>query len=358
MHNKKLSISPAWIFRTNDDELFEPVLFRLLEGIRDTGKLTAAAASAGVSYRHAWNLLNRGSHIFTLPLVIMRKGQGTQLSSLGEKLLWAEHRVSARLGPQIDSMAAELNDQIQQLLADTTPTLRLHASHGYAVTLLPELADQLNINLQYKNPAEALLALNQGECDLASFHLPTCPQLAGEILDHYQALLSDGGHRLIRFVTRREGLMLRKGEHGHVNNLQQLSKSGLRFISRDPHSGTRVLFNLLLQQQGLSETSINRGGHQEFTHTAVAAFVASGMADIGFGVQAAAEQFGLDFVELACEHYLLIYRSDRLPQNTLAQLSALLRSPELLERIDSVPGYQPDQPGLITSFDELIAADQ
>ena len=358
MHNKKLNISPAWIFRTNDDELFEPVLFRLLEGIRDTGKLTAAARMANISYRHAWNLLKRGSHIFGLPLVNMRKGYGTQLSALGEKLLWAEHRVSARLGPQIDSMTAELNDQIQLLLIDKKPNLRLHASHGYAVALLPELADQLNINLQYRNPAEALAALNRGECDVASFHLPTCPQLASEILNHYQALLSDGSHRLIRFVTRREGLMLRKGEHPEVRNLKDFSESGLRFISRDPHSGTRILLNLLLKQQGLDENSVNRSGQQEFTHTAVAAFVASGMADVGFGVQAAAEQFGLDFVDLACEHYLLIFRQDHLPQTTLDYLILLLRNPELIERINNMPGYQLDQPGQVTGFDELIAGSQ
>ena len=358
MHNKKLNISPAWVFRTDTDELFEPVLFRLLESIRDAGKLTVAAAAVGISYRHAWNLLNRGADILGLPLVIMRKGHGSQLSALGEKLLWAEHRVGARLGPQIDSMTAELNDQIQQLLADTKPTLRLHASHGYVVTLLPEVADQLNINLQYRNPAEALSALNRGECDIASFHLPTCPQLARQVLTHYRDLLSDGSHRLIRFVTRREGLMLRKGEHPQVRSLKDFSESGLRFISRDLNSGTRILFNLLLEQQGLDVNNVNRSGQQEFTHTAVAAFVASGMADVGFGLQAAAEQFGLNFLELACEHYLLIYRPDYLPRSTLAHLTELLREPELLARIDGVPGYQLDQPGQITGFDELIASDQ
>ena len=51
MHKKRLSISPAWVFRTDNGELFEPVLFRLLESIRDSGKLTAAAEAAGVSYR-------------------------------------------------------------------------------------------------------------------------------------------------------------------------------------------------------------------------------------------------------------------------------------------------------------------
>lgn len=355
MHNKKLSISPAWVFRTGSDELFEPVLFRLLENIQAKGKLTTAAVAAGISYRHAWNLLNRGADILGLPLVIMHKGRGSQLSPLGETLLWAEQRVSARLGPQIDSMAAELNDQIQQLLAGARPTLRMHASHGYAVALLPEFSQQANINLQYRNPEEALSALNRNECDVASFHLPACPALAPRVLEHYQQHLDHRNHRLIRFVTRREGLMLRKGEHEQIRTLADLSASGLSFISRDPQSGTRILLNLLLRQQGLAEDSINRTAQREFTHTAIAAFVASGMAEVGFGVQAAADQFGLDFIEMACEHYMLIYRQDRLPSATLDNLTRLLESPKLIERINMVPGYEPDNPGEITTLDALVA---
>lgn len=356
MHNKKLNISPAWVFRTDTDEFFEPVLFRLLEGVRDTGKLTAAAAAAGISYRHAWNLLNRAGDVLGPPLVIMRKGHGSRLSALGEKLLWAEHRVKARLGPQIDSMAAELNDQIQQLLAGAQPTLRLHASHGYSVALLPEFSQQVNINLQYRNPEEALSALNRGECDIASFHLPTCLALARQILSHYQRHLNKN-HRLIRFVTRCEGLMMRKGEHEEVRTLQDLSTSELSFVSRDRHSGTRILLNLLLNQQGLAEDSINRTSQPEFTHTAVAAFVASGMAEVGFGVQAAAEQFNLNFIEMASEHYMLIYRQDRLPAATLRYLTALLQSPALIDRINSVPGYATDNPGDISTFDQLVAGE-
>lgn len=86
---------------------------------------------------------------------------------------------------QIDSMTAELNDQIQQLLAGAQSTLRLHASHGYAIALLPEFSESASINLQYRNPEEALSALNRGECDVASFHLPTCPALARQIIHHY-----------------------------------------------------------------------------------------------------------------------------------------------------------------------------
>ncbi|MBE0465105.1 MAG: substrate-binding domain-containing protein [Halomonadaceae bacterium] len=357
MQKKKLTISPEWVFRTDDGELFEPRLFRLLESIRDTGKLTMAAADANISYRHAWNLLNRAADFFGLPLVVMRKGHGSQLSPLGEKLLWAIHRVKARLGPQIDSMASELNEQIQQLLTGVHPVLRLHASHGYAVALLPEFSDQVEINLQYRNPAEALSALNRGECDLAGFHFPTSPNRAREILNHYQHHLDGRPFRLIRFVIRREGLMMRKDSPVKVSTLHELADAKLRFIGRDRHSGTRILFNLLLREAGLPEDCINRSPQQEFTHTAVAAFVAAGMADIGFGVATAAHQFDLDFKELACEHYLLLCREDDLERGKLSHLLELMRSPEFISRIEGLPGYETDQTGQIITFEELLAED-
>ena len=39
--------------------------------------------------------------------------------------------------------------------------------------------------------------------------------------------------------------------------------------------------------------------------TAVAAYIASGMADAGFGMQTAAERFGLTFISLVRERYFL-----------------------------------------------------
>ncbi|MCK7548707.1 substrate-binding domain-containing protein [Marinobacter koreensis] len=357
MHKKKLTLSPAWVFQTDDGDWFEPVLFRLLDSIRETGKLTDAARAANVSYRHAWNLLNRGTDVFGIPLVHMQKGHGTQLTPLGEKLLWAEQRVKARLGPQIDSMASEFNDQIQQILAGTHRVLRLHASHGYAVALLPEFSDTVEINLQYRNPDEALSALNRGDCDIASFHFPTQPVLAERVLDHYRHHLSRHEFRLIRFVTRREGLMMRRELEPRVESFEDLVNTQARFIGRDRHSGTRLLFNLLLDQAGFSEDAINRMPQQELTHTAVAAFVASGMADVGFGVEAAARQFNLDFVEVVSEHYLLLCRKDRLDDPNLQHLLALMRSSTFVDRIHQVPGYDPDHPGEVITFEQLIAED-
>jgi molybdate transport repressor ModE-like protein len=354
MHTKKLSVTPAWIFRTEDGELFEPIMFSLLKGIRESGKLTKAAAEAGLSYRHAWNLLNRWALFFGLPLVQMQKGKGTRLSALGTRLLWAEQRVRARLGPQIDSMASELNNQLQQLLAGAHSVLRLHASHGFAVALLPEFPDRLELDLQYCNPEDALRALNRGDCDIASFHLPTCPELARKALKHYNSLLQTPGLRVIRFVTRREGLMTVADNPAGINSLKDLTNPDICFINRDKHSGSRILFNMLLDREQISEQQIRGFDREEFTHSAIAAYVAAGMADAGFGLEAGARQFRLAFTPLATEHYLLICHEDQLAQNNMRQLLNLMRSSDFIAEINRLPGYAPDHCGDICTINELV----
>ena len=44
--------------------------------------------------------------------VRMARGRGAQLTTLGEKLLWAEQRSDASLFPQLDNVASELNLEI------------------------------------------------------------------------------------------------------------------------------------------------------------------------------------------------------------------------------------------------------
>jgi len=358
MHRKKLQISPAWLFKTETGELFDPALFRLLKSVRDSGKLTLAAQQAGISYRHAWNLFKRGNDFFGLPLVIMRKGHGTQLSPLGEKLLWSEQRIKARLGPQIDSMASELNVQIQQLLAGVHSVLRLHASHGYAVALLPDFFDWVELDLQYTNPTDALNALASGESDLASFHFPACPRLAEQVMAIYRHQLDLENLRVIRFVTREQGLIIRGDSRNTITCLEDLIDGDVRFINRNRHSGTRTLFNLLLDERGITERQIRGAECEEFTHTAVAAYVAAGMADAGFGVEAAAAQFGLEFLHLASEHYLLVCHKERLHQPNFHQLLLLMASREFQAKIVELPGYAPDKCGEICTFAQLLASDR
>lgn len=350
---KRIRITPAWYFSDEAGNQLDPKLFALLEAVHRHGKLTRAAETVGVSYRHAWNLLNKWGEFFGIALVELERGRGARLSPLGEKLLWAEQRVIARLGPQLESLGSELNLAIQQTLEGVKPVLRLHASHGYAVELLPGHLDELRLDLQYCSPREALAALHRGACDLAGFHLPH-GEVGRRVSREYRDLLKPRSYRVLRFITRRQGLMVAPGNPLGIAGLADLAGSGARFINRQAASGTRALLDGLLEDAGPAAKRIRGYELEEYTHSAVAAYVAAGMADAGFGVEAAARRFGLDFVPLAREDYLLVCHRRSLAEPKLETLRRVLAGEAFREAVAALPGYTPDRCGEVEGVEALL----
>ncbi len=354
MHIKKIQVVPTWSFRDERGNQLDPQLFSLLRALERQGKLTSAAKDAAISYRHAWNLLNKWAAFFGAPLVELHKGRGAWLTPLGEKLLWAEKRVIARLEPQLDNLASELNMEIQRTLEGVKPVLRLHASHGYAVALLPRFADQIQLDLQYKSAEDALAALNRGACDVAGFHMPVA-LMSERLLKSYSRYLKPRGHKIIRFISRRQGLMLKPDNPKGIESIRDLARPDVRFINRQKDSGTRALLDELLRREGIKAGAINGYADEEFTHSAVAAFVAAGMADVGFGVEAAADQFGLAFIPVTTEHYLLACHQRTLEQEATQRLLQLIRSAAFQQAVRALPGYEPVACGQVVALDEVFA---
>ena len=128
----------------------------------------------------------------------------------------------------------------------------------------------------------------------------------------------------------------------------------MRFVNRDPDSGTRRLFDQLLAQHGLDGSRINGYEHIEFTHAAVAAYVASGMADVSFGVEAAARQFDLDFVRLVTEDYFFVCRKSILELEPMKRVLAIMRGEEFNAAIRELPGYTAKDAGMIKTVREAF----
>ena len=171
----KIEIRPEWLLRNQDGSAVAlPSLLRLLAEVRDQGSISRAATTVGLSYRHAWGLLRQFDEQFGATLVQKVRGQGSALSPLAEKLIWADKRIAARLSPFLDSLASELEQELAALLTDSRRALRITASHGFAVdALIREIESKdIAVDLKYRNSTEAVAALARGECDLAGFHLP------------------------------------------------------------------------------------------------------------------------------------------------------------------------------------------
>jgi putative molybdopterin biosynthesis protein len=354
----RIQIEPAWRFRNAEGREIDPLLFRVLAAVQRSGKLTEAAREVDFSYRHCWNLIRTWSAFFGTPLVELSQGKGAELTPLGEKLTWAAQRIQARLSPQLENLSVEIDREINAALMDTHPVLRLHASHGYAIAALPDLVEReaaVRLELQYLGSIDALASMSRGSCDLCGFHLPSgrvSPELAAR-LGRY---LKPRAHRVIRLVTRTQGLFVAAGNPLGIGSLQDLVRSDVRFINRQASSGTRVLLDVLLAEGRIDPDNISGYETVEFTHAAVAAHIASGMADTGFGVAAAASQFRLDFVPLAQEHYFLACRVETLELPSAQRMLDALRSQEFADAVSALPGYALNSPGEVMAVADALRA--
>ena len=344
---KRIEIRPSWVFSNETGEEVDHQLFTLLHAVHEAGKLTLAAKRVDLSYRHAWNIIAKWSRFFGSPLVQLEQGRGARLSPLGQKLVWAEARAVARLLPQLENIASELNLEINRVMAESSPTLRLHASYGYAVAQIPELLrrhSKIALDLQYLSAADALASLARGACDIAGFHVPEGERGARAIAQ-YRNWLDPSEQQLIYLVRRQQGLFVGPGNPKGIAGLADLRRRGVRFVNRQRGSGTRLLFDTLLEEQGMDPQTIDGYVTEEYTHAAVAAYVASGMADVGLGVEPAARQFNLGFVPIATERYFLICSRQTLQYPWVQEVLRLMRGPEFQELVASLPGYIADRSG-------------
>jgi molybdate transport repressor ModE-like protein len=352
----RIEIEPKWRFKRDGEPASSLVMLDLLNNIQVTGKISRAAARAGLSYRHAWNLIEKWSEFFEVPLVERRRGSGTSLTALGEKLVLAGQSLEARLGTQLRNLSQELETEINQLLPRGHSIIRIQATHGFAVSTLRKLVmreENLSVDLRYVSHQNLLVALAQDECDLAGMHLPR-GELREKIIGAPEAGLIPNVHRVIGLVTREMGLMVQRGNPLGIVSLEELVGRPVRFVNRDPDSGTRRLFDQLLAQSRLDAAAITGYEHVEFTHSAVAAHVASGMADVSFGVEAAARKFDLDFVPLVTEDYFFVCRKQILEQDAMKRVLAVMRGEKFREAISKLPGYKSSDAGTVKTIEDAF----
>ena len=353
-HPFDVDLRTVWRFRKAGQSELDLTFLDLLDAIEHSGKLTVAARAARISHRHAWNLIGKWSDFFGAPLVTIERGRGTQLSALGAKLLWAGKRAQARLGPELDNLAAELASTLNGGVAANVPTLRIHASHDFTLAKLRELAGKtrsMSIDLRYRGSAEALAALRRGACDAAGFHVTDGP-LGRRAAMRYAEALGPAIHRLVWVATRVQGLIVGRDNPKSIGSVSDLARPGVRFVNRQGDSGTRMLLDELVAEAKIDPTRIEGYENEEHTHAAVAAHVASGLADAGLGVKAAAVQFGLSFLPIATERYFLAVHKDLLERREGKLLIGLLRGDAFHDAIAALHGAGTHRTGEVSPVEK------
>ena len=298
-----------------------------------------------------------------LGLVVSRPGQGTHVVNspqpAGDSVMrWANlvHRSEAFLlevltagysPEEVDVAICQAMERWQVIVQQPVPTeshaLRFSGSHDLLITWLaahfPEIVSDSRLQLGFSGSLGGLISLAEGKADLAGCHL------WDEESDSYnepfvRRLLPGKKTALVTLAYRRLGLIVAPGNPFNVLGLEDLVRPGMRFVNRQSGSGTRVWLDAALRRHGIDSGRIQGYNDERMTHSEVAAAVAEGQADAGFGLEAVAISYGLDFIFLVRERYDLVIPAENLEMEPVSLLVGWLASEKSKQALSHFKGYE------------------
>jgi len=252
----------------------------------------------------------------------------------------------------------EAGEQIQVRLyrnkREIEKTILAIGSHDLTLDLMAQFLAEHDRRLASANVGSqgGLVALRRGEAHLAGSHLLN-PETGEYNISYIRQYMPNIPVKVVALVGRQQGLLVRKGNPKDVKSLEDLnslnvsSKRSVRFINRQRGAGTRVLLDYHLSLMAIPQSSIVGYAQEEYTHLGVAAAIASGRADCGLGIAAAAQALDLDFVPLFQERYDLVIPKQFADDELLAPLFELLADSDFRKAVSQLTGYDVSVMGTI-----------
>lgn len=117
--------------------------------------------------------------------------------------------------------------------------------------------------------------------------------------------LDDGPYCVITMYSRQHGIYVRKTEKNRID-LSDLASKRLSFINRNKGSGTRLLFDFLLNEQGIKPTDIKGHETEAQSHLDAGLKVLPGEVDAVFRIQYIAEMLKLRFIPVFKERFDMV----------------------------------------------------
>lgn len=224
------------------------------------------------------------------------------------------------------------------------------ASHDLALDLLVsqvKKSAQVDIDVTYAGSLGGLIALQEDRAELAGIHL-----LDGESGEYnypyVRHVLPGRETAIVHLAYRIQGLLFAKGNPKRITGLEDLKRSGVTFVNRQNGSGTRVLLDFKMRQQGIEPHEVKGYENEVGTHLSVARAIAKGGADLGLGIEAAARACELDFIPLFKERYDLVMPIEKYRSKRLAPILKTVGSPGFKSLVAGIGGYDASQTGVVS----------
>jgi putative molybdopterin biosynthesis protein len=275
----------------------------------------------------------------TLMATPVGKGAGAVMS-----LVRADGLLTIGAGKEGIGAGEKVAIELLRPQAEVDATLVCIGSHDNIIDLL---ANQLHterplirISSAHVGSMGGIMAIRRGEAHLAGTHL--LDEATGEYnVAYIRRFLADVPLQLINLCYREQGLIVARGNPKDIRGFADIAEHGHLFINRQGGAGTRLLTDKCLSDLKIGRERIQGYQREEYTHMSVAAAIASGSADTGMGIRAAAVALDLDFVPVAEERYDLIIPKKFLHDDKIARVLHLIRTNQAFQqRILALGGYE------------------
>ncbi|MDD5099617.1 MAG: molybdopterin biosynthesis protein [Syntrophales bacterium] len=226
-------------------------------------------------------------------------------------------------------------------------------SHDLTIDLLNSLLKEktggrMHISSSNVGSLGGLLALKRQTAHFAGSHL--LDTATGEYnLSYIRRYLPEMPVVLITLVHRWQGFITPAANPKRIKGIGDLIRPDIVFVNRQAGSGTRILLDYELARAGIAPDDVVGYRGEEYTHMNVAMAVASGAADVGLGIHAAARALSLDFVPVARERYDLVIPAAYMEDEKIRFLLEIIGSTAFREKALAMGGYEVHETGNVVN---------
>ena len=222
------------------------------------------------------------------------------------------------------------------------PVVVFSGSHDLVLeSIASTIGKHLTILSMPVGSLNGLVNLRQGICQVSGAHLlDENGEYNTPFVRHF---FPDKAMDVVTLTHRTQGLIVSPGNPLNVTSVSDLTRAGLRFINRNPGSGTRIWFDSELKRLGIPPDTILGYEQSLSTHTGCAETILHNHADVALGLQASAVQHGLDFIPLFEERYDLIL--PRSHESILSPLLDYIQTSSFRKNVASMTGYSTTNSG-------------
>jgi molybdate-binding protein len=192
----------------------------------------------------------------------------------------------------------------------------------------------------------ALSWLKDGKVHIAGSHLED-PKTGEFNLPFIRKELPREDLAVVTFARWEEGIVVAPGNPKSVRKVEDLAHRSVRFINREPGSGSRALVDKLLAKAGIDAQKVSGYIRVAHGHLAAAYAVMSGDADACVATRSAAKTFNLDFVPLHTERYDLVMRRRVADLPAVKAFLDVLQRATLRRKLELLAGYDTSETGSI-----------